>query len=47
MSSSDDHVELEIAFDEALLDRIDRFRARHGHESRSDVVATAIDAADQ
>ena len=45
MSSSDDPIELEVAFDEALLSRMDRLRLSIGYESRSDVVCAAIEAA--
>ena len=45
MSPADDPVEIEVAFDDGLLARIDRLRRSPGYETRSDVVAAAIDTA--
>ena len=44
MSSPDDPVEIDVAFDEALLSQIDRLRLSPGYETRSDVVQAAIEA---
>jgi metal-responsive CopG/Arc/MetJ family transcriptional regulator len=44
MSSSNESVEIEVAFDEGLLERMDRIRLSPGYESRSDVVTAALDA---
>jgi hypothetical protein len=40
-------VEVEIAFDERLLSRLDRHRLLEGYASRSDAVAAAIEAASE
>lgn len=45
MSSLDGSVEIDVAFDDGLLARIDRLRHTPGYETRSDVVAAAIEAA--
>ena len=47
MSSSNDPVEIEVAFDDGLLARIDRLRRYPGYETRSDVVSAAIDTASE
>jgi metal-responsive CopG/Arc/MetJ family transcriptional regulator len=45
MSSPDESVDIEVAFDDGLLARMDRLRLSPGYESRSDVVVAAIEAA--
>lgn len=45
MSSFDDAVSIDVAFEEGLLAEIDRLRHPPGYETRSDVVAAAIEAA--
>jgi metal-responsive CopG/Arc/MetJ family transcriptional regulator len=45
MSPSDEAVEIDVAFDDGLLARIDRLRHGPGYETRSDVVAAAIESA--
>ena len=44
MSPSDESVEIEVAFDEGLLAGVDQLRRAPGYESRSEVVAAAIEA---
>ena len=50
MSPTDEVVEIEVTFDDGLLARIDRLRhgpgsGAAGYETRSDVVAAAIETA--
>lgn len=45
MSPSDGTVEIDVEFDEGQLVRIDRLRHAPGYDTRSDVVAAAIEAA--
>lgn len=45
MSPSNDLVEIDVAFDDGLLDRIDRLRHGIGYETRSEVVIAALEAA--
>lgn len=45
MSPSDETVEIDVEFDDGLLVRIDRLRHAPGYDTRSDVVAAAIEAA--
>ncbi|WP_299236825.1 ribbon-helix-helix domain-containing protein [Natronomonas sp.] len=45
MSTPDDHEEIPVAFDEETLAGIDRLRRKGGYDSRSEMVAAAIDAA--
>lgn len=45
MSTPDDREEIPVAFDEETLAGIDRLRREGGYDSRSEVVAAAIDAA--
>ncbi|MCQ4333213.1 ribbon-helix-helix domain-containing protein [Natronomonas sp. F2-12] len=44
MPPSDEAVEIDIAFDDGLLARIDRLCHTPGYDTRSDVVAAAIEA---
>ena len=47
MSSPDEPVEIDVEFDDGLLTRIDCLRHGPGYETRSDVVAAAIEAASE
>lgn len=45
MPPAGESAEIEVAFDEGLLARMDRLRLSPGYESRSEIVADAIEAA--
>jgi metal-responsive CopG/Arc/MetJ family transcriptional regulator len=43
MPPADEYLEVDVRFDEELLDDVDRYRRRSAHENRSAVVSVAID----
>ncbi|CAI49125.1 uncharacterized protein NP_2068A [Natronomonas pharaonis DSM 2160] len=45
MTSRDEAVDVEVAFEEGTLLQVDMLRQQPGYETRSDVVAAAIEAA--
>lgn len=47
MSPPDEAVEIDVAFDDGLLARIDRLRRQPGYETRSDVVTAAIETVEK